>query len=144
MEHKPDIDRRGDPRDAARPNRGRFSNRDHGPEAFLTELLGVVEIDEDERIVALVSFDPDDIDAAYAELDARYLAGEAADHARAWSVITGTYAAVNQRQLPPMTPDFVFIDHLPLQRIEADDLTALIRAMRDLPISGSTSKPCIG
>ncbi len=102
------------------------------PEAFHTELLDVVEIDADERIAAHLSFDPDDIDAAFAELDARYLAGEAADHARAWSVITGTYAAVNRRQLPPMTPDFVFIDHLPLQRIEADDLTALIRAMRDL------------
>ena len=33
------------------------------------------------------SFDLDDIDAAFAELDARYLAGEAAAHAHTWSVI---------------------------------------------------------
>ena len=34
-------------------------------------------------------FDPDDIDAAFEELDARYLAGEAAAHAHTWSVIAG-------------------------------------------------------
>ena len=57
------------------------------PEAFNTELLSIVEIDADERIVAVVTFDLDDFDAAIAELDARYLAGEAAAHARTWSVI---------------------------------------------------------
>ena len=50
-------------------------------------MLSVVEIDADERIVARVVFDPDDIDAAFEELDARYLAGEAAAHAHTWSVI---------------------------------------------------------
>ena len=34
-------------------------------------------------------FDLDDIDAAFEELDARYLAGEAAAHAHTWSVIAG-------------------------------------------------------
>ena len=38
----------------------------------------IVEIDADERIAAMVVFDLDDFDAAFAELDARYLAGEAA------------------------------------------------------------------
>ena len=37
----------------------------------------------DGRIVAIVLFDLDDQDAAYAELDARYEAGEGAAHARA-------------------------------------------------------------
>ena len=41
-------------------------------------MLNIVEIDADERIAALVVFDLDDIDAAFEELDARYLAGEAA------------------------------------------------------------------
>ncbi len=50
--------------------------------------LHVIEIDADERIAAVVAFDPDDFDAAIAELDARYLAGEAAAHAHTWSVIT--------------------------------------------------------
>ena len=44
--------------------------------------LSVIEIDADDRIAAYVMFDLDDIDAAFAELDARYLAGEAAAHAR--------------------------------------------------------------
>ncbi len=34
-------------------------------------------------------FDLDDIDAAFAELEARYLAGEAAAHAQTWSLIVG-------------------------------------------------------
>ena len=58
------------------------------PDAFHIEALNVVEIDADERIADLVTFDPDDIDAAIAELDTRYLAGEAAAHAHTWSVIT--------------------------------------------------------
>ena len=109
-----------------------YSGRDQQSEAFRTDALAVGEINADGKIAAAVAFDPDDIDAAFEELDARYLAGEAADHSRTWSVITGTYTAVNQRRLPPMTPDFVFVDHLPVQRIEMGDLAATIRAMRDL------------
>ena len=45
--------------------RTRFSGSDQGPGAFLTEVLGLVEINADERIVAIVSFDLDDIDAAF-------------------------------------------------------------------------------
>ena len=74
--------------------RVRFSDRDQRPERFCTEVLSIVEIDADERIVAHVTFDPDDIDAAFEELDARYLAGEAAAHAHTWSVIARAYAAV--------------------------------------------------
>ena len=74
------------------------------PDAFRIEFLSVVEIDADERIVARVAFDPDDIDAAFEELDARYLAGEAAAHAQTWSVITRTYAAFNRHELSPTTP----------------------------------------
>ena len=55
-----------------------FLDRDQKPDAFRTEVLCVAEIDADERIVASVSFDLDDVDAAFEELDARYLAGEAA------------------------------------------------------------------
>ena len=63
--------------------RVRASGRD--PEAIQNDALNVVEIDADERIVAVVTFDLDDFDAAIAELDARYLAGEAAAHAHTWS-----------------------------------------------------------
>ena len=71
----------------------------------------IVEIDADERIGAVVIFDLEDFDAAIAELDARYLAGEAAAHSRTWSVIMQGYAALNRRELPPTTPDWVNIDH---------------------------------
>ncbi len=69
-------------------------------------MFGLVEIDTDERIVAIVSFDLDDIDAAFDELDARYLAGEAAAHAHTWSAIVRAYAAINRRELPSTTTDF--------------------------------------
>ena len=92
-------------------SRVRFSGRDQRPEAFHTEVLGIVEIDADDRIVARVVFDLDDIDAAFEELDARYLAGEAAAHAHTWSVIAQAYAALNRHELPATTPDWVNIDH---------------------------------
>ena len=83
------VDRHCDPRGASRPLRRRVCRTAIGPRHFRIEVLGIVEIDADERIVALVAFDLDDIDAAFEELDARYLAGEAAAHAHTWSVIAG-------------------------------------------------------
>ena len=62
------------------------SNRGVQHGEFDAEMLVVIEIDADDRIAAGVLFDPDDIDAAFEELDGRYLAGEAAEHARTSSV----------------------------------------------------------
>jgi hypothetical protein len=112
--------------------RGHFSHRDQAPEAFRTELLNVAEIDADERIVALVMFDADDIDAAVAELDARYLAGEAAAHSHIWSVIAGAYAGFNRHEFPATTADSVYTDHRPLVTAEAVDLAASLHALWDL------------
>ncbi|WP_256389945.1 BTAD domain-containing putative transcriptional regulator [Mycobacterium sp. 1164966.3] len=109
-----------------------FLHRNQEPEAFLTELLLITEIDAAERIVVFVSFDPDDFDAAIEELDARYLAGEGAAHAQTWSVIAGAYAALNRHDLPPMTPGWANVDHRRLTTIEAaGDLTANIQAAWD-------------
>ena len=72
----------------------RASGGEGGSGEFLTEVLSVVEINSHNQIAAIVLFDLDDFDAAIAELDARYLAGEAAAHARTWSVITEGYAAL--------------------------------------------------
>ena len=91
--------------------RTRYSHSDDQPQPFDVDLLHIVEINADERIAAVVIFDLDDFDAAIAELDARYLAGEAAAHSRTWSVIMQGYAALNRRELPPTTPDWVNIDH---------------------------------
>ena len=105
-------------------------NLEHGE--FGVEMLDIIEIDGDNRISAGVLFDPDDIDAAFEELDARYLAGEAAAHAQAWSVITGAYAAINRGEIPATTPDWVNIDHQLRTTIEAGNLTAYLCAGWDL------------
>ncbi|WP_197746535.1 BTAD domain-containing putative transcriptional regulator [Mycobacterium cookii] len=105
-----------------------FTNKDDGPEAFSVAALAVVGINDSNRISEIVVIEADDADGAFAELDVRYLAGEAAVHARTWSVITRAFAGLNQHQLPSTTPGWVNIDHRSTQRVEADDLTALIRA----------------
>jgi hypothetical protein len=99
---------------------------DERPEAFQFEVLQVTEIDADERIAALVTFDPDDVEAAVAELDARYIAGEAASHAETWSVIAGAYTAVNRHEVPATTSDWNMVDHRPISTFESGDLPAFL------------------
>ena len=87
----------------------RVSGRD--PEAIQNDALQIMEVDAEERIAGVVIFDLEDFDAAIAELDARYLAGEAAAHRRTWSVIAGVFVAHNRREVAATTPDVVSIDH---------------------------------
>src|SRR5277367_1443966 len=108
--------------------RFRMSGRDQRPDAFYTEALSILEIDADNRGSAKVVFDPDDIDSAIKELDARYLAGEAADYAHTWSVIMQTCAAIDRREMFATTKDFVDIDHRSLAAIGSGDLMPYIRA----------------
>src|SRR5947209_8294013 len=61
--------------------RARLSRSDEKPGAFYVDLLWLVETDTDQRATAWVTFDLDDFEAAIIELDARYIAGEAAAHA---------------------------------------------------------------
>nr|WP_241519449.1 BTAD domain-containing putative transcriptional regulator [Mycobacterium paraense] len=110
----------------------RFSAHDHDSEAFVLEAAGVLEVDADERIVAVVFFDVDNIEAALKELDARYLAGDAAAHSHAWSIIASSYTALNQHELPPTTPDCVNIDHRRETAFGPGDVTEYIRAGWDL------------
>lgn len=112
-----------------------FSFRDHDSEAFRNEQLDVGEINADGRLVANVSFDADDIDGAFAELDARYLAGEAADRARTWSVITGGYASMSRRQLPALTSDCVTIDHRRGAAFAPGELPAYVHAGWDIDLA---------
>jgi hypothetical protein len=96
--------------------------------ALLRFRLPFRDEDKSKRIVAAVSFDPDEIDAAFAELDARCLAGEAAAHADTWSVMMRACAALNTREIFATTADFVDIDHRSLAAIGSGDLKAYIRA----------------
>ncbi|WP_135459798.1 BTAD domain-containing putative transcriptional regulator [Mycobacterium sp. DL99] len=104
----------------------RFSGQDQQPDSFYTEMIGIVEIDANSQLAAHVVFDPDDIDSAFAELDARYLAGEAAAHARTWSVITGAQAAFKRHEIPATTPNMPYIDHRPVLSVDAVDLATFV------------------
>jgi hypothetical protein len=99
--------------------------------AFQTEVLNIVEIDAEKRIAAFVTFDLDDMDAAFEELDGRYLGGEAAVHAQVWSEIAQGYAALNIHDLPATT-DWVTVDHRVRATFEAGDLTDYIRSGWDI------------
>ncbi|MGV0784205.1 BTAD domain-containing putative transcriptional regulator [Mycolicibacterium sp. XJ766] len=110
----------------------RYSGEDQRPEAFLIDLVQIVEIDANQRICALVLFDPDDIDSAFAELEARYVAGEAADHAQTWSAVANGYAALNRHEIPRAAPDLVNVDHRPGVAFMPGDLFPYIHAAWDV------------
>ncbi|MDM4142531.1 MULTISPECIES: BTAD domain-containing putative transcriptional regulator [Mycobacterium] len=110
----------------------RESTCDPRHEVFGVELLTIVEIDTDERITAHIAFDVDDIDTAYAELETRYLAGEANDCAHAWSLMTRTYAGLNRYEMPTTTPDFVNIDHRRGITFEPGNIVPYVQATWDI------------
>ncbi len=95
--------------------RGRFEGSDRNVGPSEAEWLGVVEVDDAGDRVAVVMFDPDDLDGAYAELDRRYAAGEAAPYARAWETYQRFVRAVAARDWEELAsvfdPDLVFDDH---------------------------------
>src|SRR5581483_2152598 len=119
-------------------SRVRTTSSDDGPERFEAEVLGLTEIDAQMRIAAYVVFDPNDFDSATAELDARYLAGEAAPYAQTWSVIMRAYAAVNRLEAYPTTPSWVQIDHRVETAFGAAELFTYLRAGRGADLQGHT------
>ena len=125
------VDRHRDPRGAPRPHSHSFLGPRLGTGEVTAEVLSVVEIDTDNRIAGAVIVRLDDIDAAFEELDARYLAGEAAAHAHTWSVIARAYAAFNRHELPDARTGSTSTTGR-LATIDASDLPASIRAIWDL------------
>jgi hypothetical protein len=73
-------------------------------------------------------FDLGGADAAFEELETRYIAGEAAAHAHTWTAVTRGFAALNRRELPPTTPDWVNIDHRRGASIAPGEMPALLSA----------------
>ncbi len=112
--------------------RSHLSSRDQGPDAFHTESLCVAAMDADGRIAVRVVFDPDDLDGALAELDARYVAGEGATHSQTWFLVTQAYAAFNRHEFPPGTMDFVGLDHRRGIASASDDMAQYVRAVWEL------------
>ena len=109
-----------------------FSGDDGDADAFHAEAIAVVEANEADQIMARVLFDADDVDAAYAELESRYVAGEAAPYARTWSAIVAANAAFNRKEPPPTTPDWASVDHRSVIRFEPGELMDYIHATWDM------------
>ena len=90
-----------------------FTDGDVGP-SEITFLL-VTEVDEGGRIVAYLRFDDDDLGAAYAELDARFDAGEGREHPLAAQWLAGYLRYFATRDWDAMralfAPDLVGHNH---------------------------------
>ncbi|MDQ1447218.1 MAG: hypothetical protein QOC79_189, partial [Actinomycetota bacterium] len=110
----------------------RASGRDPRADAFRTDVLTIVELDAEERIAAIITFDPNDFHAAIAELDAHYLAGEAAPYSAVWSTITEGYAALNRHERPLMTADVISVDHRRGRAFVPGDLPVYLDASWEL------------
>jgi hypothetical protein len=104
------------------------------------EFHEILEVDDTGRAVGTVAFDPDDLDAAYTELDERYTAGEKLPYARAWATwqcLTQSLAAHDwgEQWASVVVPDFVLEDHRPLgwgTLRSRDDVMRYDRALVDL------------
>src|SRR5262249_32358950 len=79
-----------------------------------------------------VIFDPGETDAAFEELDARYLAGEAAPCARVWSAVMGAHAAVNRHELPTTAKNWVNVDHRRVTGYAPGDVVPHLRSVWDV------------
>jgi hypothetical protein len=96
-------------------NRSRFefTDADVGPSEISFLILS--EVDAHGRIAAYARWDLEDLDAAYAELDARWQAGEGATHAQAAAWDAGLDTAVARRDWEAIArlfaPAFVGHDH---------------------------------
>jgi len=81
----------------------------------IEDFVGVYEVDDTGRIVGIVLFDVDDLDAAYAELDARFEAGEGAAHPVVVQVGRAFREALARRDwdavLATCAPDLVCHNH---------------------------------
>jgi hypothetical protein len=102
---------------------------DDADRPITVEVLLVAEVNDDGLFCHSVTLDPYDIDAAFAELDARYLAGEAAAHSHTWSLVLRTYAAFNRHELSQRTPNWVNIDHRRAMTSAPGDMAAYVREM---------------
>ena len=77
--------------------------------------LFLIEADRDGKRLSSVRFEVDALDAAYAELDARYATGEATDHPAMWAALWDVRRALAARDWDRLAslvaPDLVAEDH---------------------------------
>ena len=103
------------------------------------EFLMILEVDDAGGTTGSVAFDPDDVDAAYAELDRRFAAGEAAPYAETWEQFWRRSRAVDTRDWDQLAallpPDLIIEDHRPIRwgvLHSRDEYLAMFRALGDL------------
>jgi class 3 adenylate cyclase/ketosteroid isomerase-like protein len=102
------------------------------------ELLQVIDVGADGLRSAAVAFAPEDLDAAHAELDNRFRAGEAAPHVSMWDATVRFSRALSARDWQAasaaLSEDFVFEDHrrFGFGNPSRDEFIIQIRAMVDL------------
>jgi len=101
------------------------------------EYLSVFEIDEGGAPVAWVRFDLDDLDAAWAEMERRYEAGEASANPQVLAALHSMALALSRRDWEAMAvclaPDFAFEDHRLLGfGTSLPDAAGFIRAQQSL------------
>jgi len=110
-------------------------NVDNKGGALAIDYLMVDEVDADGRSITVVVFDVDDLDAAYAELDARFKAGDGATYPRVLATM-GTADAYARRDWDGIAAyysrDFVLYDHRLLGWGTLSGAAAWIRMQRSL------------
>ncbi len=114
----------------------RMSGTDHADGPFDDEHYSLAEVDDDGRRVHTIAFAPDDLDAAYEELDARYpgtVDPETARHVEAARAHTDAVAAQDWEALAAMhTADLVVEDHRPVGWGTLHGVDAYLELMRSL------------
>jgi hypothetical protein len=128
--------------DAARNGLSRYLFEGHvdgGGGTLAIDYLSVDELGDDGRFVEVILFDPDDLDAAYDELDARFAAGEAARHLAMWENAQRMPRAAAMRDWEALAslfaPDFVIEDHRLLgwgTLRSGDEYVARVRTLVDM------------
>jgi class 3 adenylate cyclase len=121
---------------AVRGDRGALFRRRFASPGYEVDLWVVSEVDEGGTLRAVVTFDLDDLDAAFAELDARYLAGEAAPHADVYGTCARIVDLVNTRDWDGMlalwSDDLVVVDHRPGSFGVIEDRNQYLRLVQGL------------
>jgi class 3 adenylate cyclase/tetratricopeptide (TPR) repeat protein len=124
--------------------RMRFIAEAGGSGPMAVEMVDLVEVDSTGRRAELVAFDLDSLDAAYAELDLRYTAGEGAPWAELIAhqhELTRAAGSADRAALARLLPDdFTVVNHQRFggtgERRNKDEYVANIRALDDLGVRG--------
>ena len=113
--------------------RSRASGRDQRPDAFRTNVLNIAEINAEDEIAALITFDSNDFDGAFKEFDlpgACRRRTRPPTHTRGLSSC-GPAEAFKRREVPATTPNWVNVDHRGLAAFAPGDFIAYARAAWD-------------